>query len=296
MSKKILLAASVMALAAFSMPSFAADAAKTEAASPGGDPVIARVNGQELHRSDLVHQLARMGPQAQQIPIQALYPQLLQKMVATKLVSAQGYAQGLQNDKDVKAQVKEAESQIVAEAWVRKTIQPKITEAKIKEKYDELSAKFKPQDEVRARHILVPTQAEAEAVIKQIKDGADFAKVAEEKSKDPGSAKVGGDLGYFLHDGMVKPFADAAFAMKPGEVSDKPVQTEYGWHVIKVEDKRKSSPPPLSEVRDQIANKLGQDMTNELVQNLEKSAKVEKYNIDGTPMKTADTKGDTPKP
>jgi peptidyl-prolyl cis-trans isomerase C len=183
--------------------------------------------------------------------------------------------------------VKDAEAQIVAEAYVHHTVQPKITDARIKARYDELSAKFKPQDEVRARHILVANEDDANAIVKQLKDGADFAKLAEEKSKDTGSAKQGGDLGYFTHDAMVKPFADAAFSMKPGDVSDKPVKTEFGYHIIKVEDKRKSSPPPLAEVRDQIANQLGQEMTNDLVKGLEAKAKIERYNIDGTPLKTA---------
>jgi peptidyl-prolyl cis-trans isomerase C len=308
MSKRILLSTAAILFSALTMTSVAhyAVAADAPAASPApaatapsatptaNDPVVARVNGSEIHRSDVLRQLQALGPQAQQIPPQTLYPELLQKMVATKLVSAQGYAQGLQNDPDTKAQMHDAEAGIVAEVYVRHTVQPKITEAKIKERYDELSAKYKPQDEVRARHILVSTQAEADDVIKQLQGGADFAKLAEEKSKDTGSAKNGGDLGYFPRDAMVKPFADAAFSMKPGEVSATPVKTEFGYHIIKVEDKRKSSPPPMAEVRDQIANQLGQEYTNDLVKGLEAKAKIEKYNIDGTPMKAAaaTTKGD----
>lgn len=295
MSKKVILTFTALALGVFTVPAFAADAPK------GDDPVIARVNGQELHRSDFMHELQMMGPQVQQLPPQMLYPQLLQKMIATRLVSAQGYAEKLQDTKEVKAQVKEAEDQIVAEAWVHHAIQPKITDATIKKQYDELASKFKPEDEVRARHILIAVKPdakpadiekaenEANDIIKQLKDGADFAKLAEEKSTDTGSAKNGGDLGYFAHNAMVKPFADAAFAMKPGEVSDKPIKTEFGYHIIKVEDKRKSAPPPLAEVKDQIANKLGQKMTNDLVKDLEAKAKIERFNIDGTPMKATAT-------
>ena len=182
--------------------------------------------------------------------------------------------------------MKEAENADRPEAYVHKQIQPKISDAKIKERYDQLSAKFKPQDEVRARHILVSTEDEANNVISQLKGGADF-EVGRRKIQGYWSAKQGGDLGYFLHDALAKPFADAAFAMKSGEVSDKPIKTEFGYHVIKVEDKRKSSPPPLNEVRDQIANSLGQEMTNELVKSLEAKAKIEKFNIDGSPMKAA---------
>jgi peptidyl-prolyl cis-trans isomerase C len=292
MSNKLSLVFAALLLGTFSLAAFAADTP----APVGGDPVIARVNGSEIHRSDFMQQLQQMGPQAQQLPPQMLYAELLQKMIATKLAAAQGYADKLQDSKEAKDMMKNSEAQIVAEVYVRKTVMPKITEAKIKERYDELSSKFKPQDEVRARHILVSSEDEANDVIKQLKGGADFAKLAEEKSKDTGSAKNGGDLGYFTHDVMVKPFADAAFAMNVGDVSDKPVKSDFGWHVIKVEDKRKSSPPPLSEVHDQIANQLGQEYTNDLIKSLEAKAKVEKYNLDGSPLKTAAAPAPSPTP
>jgi len=276
MSKTLLLASAALIFGAFVLPVLAAD-----------DPVVARINGAEIHRSDVMREMEMLGPQAQQVPPQMIYPQVLQRMIATRLVSAQGYAEKLQNDPEVKAKMKDAEVQIVAETYVHKTVQPKITDAKIKARYDELAAKYKPQDEVRARHILVKTEDEANELIKQIKGGADFAKLAGDKSEDKGSAKQGGDLGYFAHDAMVKPFADAAFAMKVGDVSEKPIKTEFGYHVIKVEDKRKSSAPPLAEVKDQIVNKLGQEETDALVKGLEAKAKVEKFNLDGTPMKAA---------
>ena len=290
-SNRIALAA--LALGLISLPALAAAPA---AAAPGAaDPVVARVNGQEIHRSDVLLEIQLMGPQAEKMPMQMLYPELLQKMIATKIVAAQGYAEKLQNDPEAKTELKDAEAQIVAQIYVHKAVQPKITDAKIKERYDELASKFKPEDEVRASHILFtgPTaEADAQDAIKQLKGGADFAKLATDKSKDTGSSKQGGDLGYFTHDVMVKEFADAAFAMKSGELSDKPVKSSFGYHVIKVVDKRKSAPPPLAEVHDKIANQLGQELTNDLIKSLEAKAKVEKFNIDGTPLKTADSKPD----
>lgn len=279
MPKRVLLLSSALMLGALSLPAFAAD-----------DPVVARVNGTEIHRSDVAREIEMLGPQAQQVPPQMLYPQVIDRMIATRLVSTQGYAEKLQNDQEVKDKMKDAEMQIVAETYVHRTVAPKITDSKIKARYDELASKYKPQEEVRARHILVKTEDEANDIIKQLKNGADFAKLAADKSEDKGSAKQGGDLNYFTHDAMVKPFADAAFAMKAGEVSDKPVKTEFGYHVIKVEDKRKSAAPPMAEVKDQIMNKLGQEETDALVKGLRAKAKIETYNLDGTPMKAADTK------
>lgn len=276
-----------VALVALAIGSAALPVSAQDKPAAGGDPVVARVNGVEIRRSSVIEELQAMGPQAQQVPPQVLYPQILQRLVVTKLVSAEGYKQKLQDEAEVKSRLKEAEENIVADVYVKKTVTPKITDDKLKKKYDELAAKFKPDDEVRARHILVPTEAEANEVIKQLKGGADFAKLAEEKSKDSGSFKQGGDLGYFTKTAMVKPFADAAFSMKVGQISDKPVKTDFGYHVIKVEDKRKTAPPPMTEVKEQLRNQVGQEMAQQLVKDLEAKAKIERFNLDGSPLQAA---------
>lgn len=279
MSKLLRCAALALALSAMALPAMAADA------PAGGDPVLARVNGAEIHRSDIAREMMTLGPQAQQMPMQMLYPQLLEKAVVTKLLATQGYKDKLDATAEVKQRVKDAESQIVADAYVHKMVQPKLTDSAVKSRYDELVKKFKPEDEVRARHILVPTEAEADDILKQLKDGADFAKLATEKSKDTGSAKQGGDLGYFTKAVMVKPFADAVFAMKTGELSEKPVKTDFGYHIIKVEDRRKSSPPPMAEVKEQIMNQLGQELASKMIKDIQDKAKIERFNLDGSPMK-----------
>ncbi|MDX9689384.1 MAG: peptidylprolyl isomerase [Alphaproteobacteria bacterium] len=279
MSKMVRVAVVALLMGAVAVPVIAADKA------PSGDPVVARVNGSEIKRSDIVHELQAMGPQAAQLPIQIIYPQVLEKAVVTKMLADKGYAEKIQNSKEVKDRLKSAEAQIVADIYVRQTIEPKITDEKIKKRYDELSAKFKPEDEVRARHILVPTEKEATEILEKIKGGADFAKLATEKSKDTGSAKQGGDLGYFPRTAMVKPFAEASFAMKVGDISEKPVKSDFGYHIIKVEDRRKSSPPPLAEVKDQIMNQVGQEMVSDMVKNMKAKAKIERFNLDGSPMK-----------
>jgi len=279
MTKTLRVATLAFAVGMLALPALAEDKA------PAEDPIVARVDGAEVHRSEIVRELQNLGSQAQQLPPQTLYPQLLEKVIVTKLVSSKGYDEKLQNDPEVKERLKGAEAQIVADVYVHKTIQPKITDAKIKERYDELATKFKPEEEVRARHILVPTEAEAKEILKKLKDGADFAQLAMENSKDTGSAKQGGDLGYFTKNTMVKPFADAAFGMKIGDMSKEPVKTDFGYHIIKVEDRRKSSPPPVEEVKDQITNQLGQEMVQKLVKDLQASAKIERFNIDGSPMK-----------
>lgn len=264
-----------------------APALPARAADKAADPVVAKVDGATIKRSDVVREINTLGPQVSQIPIQTLYPQVLERLIATQVVAAKGYAEKLENKPEAKERLKRAEEQVVADLYLNQTIMPKITEDKIKARYNEIVKKVKPEDEVRARHILVPTEAEAKEIIEQLKNGADFAKLAAEKSKDSGSMKEGGDLGYFGRGAMVKPFADAAFEMKPGELSDKPVKTDFGWHVIKVEDKRKSSPPPMEAVQDQIRTQLGNEMMTDIVKGLVAKAKVERYNIDGSPLPPA---------
>ncbi|MGB4102220.1 MAG: peptidylprolyl isomerase [Alphaproteobacteria bacterium] len=268
-----------MTLAVLTAPALAADA----------DPVVAKFSGKQILRSEVMKQIEGLGPQAQQMPLQMVFPQVLDRMVATRLVAAAGYAKGYEDNAEVKERLKSVKDELVAQAYVKQTVEPQATEDKIKARYDEMVKQFKPQDEVRARHILVKTDAEAKDVIKQLKGGADFAKLAMDKSKDTGSAKQGGDLGYFPKTEMVKEFAEAAFALKTGETSAAPVKTSFGYHVIKAEDRRKSAPPALDDaIRGQIKNQVASELAQKLVGDLVKDAKVERFNPDGTPMVPAD--------
>ena len=131
---------------------------------------------------------------------------------------------------------------------------------------------MKPEQEIHARHILVDTKAEAEEVIKRLKNGEDFATLANEKSKDT-NAK-GGDLGFFTRGQMLKPFEDAAFALDVGQISE-PVKTQFGWHVIKVEEKRDQPPPSFDDVKEAIMGQLVQAKAQQVVTGLRNSAKIE---------------------
>jgi peptidyl-prolyl cis-trans isomerase C len=130
------------------------------------------------------------------------------------------------------------------------------------------------QDEVRARHILVENEDEAKAIVDQLRGGADFATLAKEKSKDPGAAD-GGDLGYFTKEQMVPQFSEVAFRMYPGQLSN-PVKTQFGWHVIKLEDKRTRQPPEFDQVKDQIEGYLARKAQTEYIAKLRQSAKIER--------------------
>lgn len=277
-------------------PAMAQDAAKPAAApapkpAAGGsaladDPVVARANGKEFKRSDVIALLQQLDPQVQQMPLQMIYPQLVDQLIQAQLVTEAGYKAKLQDSADVKKRLKQAEEQFVQQAWLKAEIDKKMSPEKIKAAYDKWVKENPPQDEVRASHILVKTKEEADAIIKQLKGGADFAKLAAEKGTD-GTKEQGGDLGYFTKDRMVPDFANAAFAMKVGDVSATPVQTEFGFHVIKLADKRKQIVPTLQDATPQLRQMVAQEIAEEVVKGLEKTAKVEKFNIDGSPMAAA---------
>jgi peptidyl-prolyl cis-trans isomerase C len=140
--------------------------------------------------------------------------------------------------------------------------------------YDDAVKQMPAEQEVHARHILVPTEDEAKAIETELKKGADFAALAKEKSKDPGAAD-GGDLGYFTKDQMVPEFAEAAFKLDKGQISD-PIHTQFGWHIIKVEDKRAKPTPTFDQVKVQLQNYVAHRAQAELVDNLRKSAQIER--------------------
>jgi peptidyl-prolyl cis-trans isomerase C len=247
------------------------------------DPVVARVNAVEIHRSDVIQTLAGLPPQVQQMPMDQVYPLLLERMIDNKLVAAAGRAEKLQDNADIKRRVAEFEDRAIQEAYLDRAIQGKLTDAELHKKYEAFVNENPPQEEVHARHILVASEKAAQDVLAELRKGADFAAVAKAKSTD-GSARDGGDLGFFGRGDMVAEFSDAAFAMKPGEISKAPVKTQFGWHIIKVEERRMSAAPSFEETKEQLRTDLSQEMVGEVVDQLRAKAKVERFDLDGKPL------------
>ncbi|CAO3355299.1 peptidylprolyl isomerase [Azospirillum palustre] len=262
----------------------AAAAAAAPAPAAPADPVVARVNGEELHKSDVTRMVSQLPPQVQQMPIEMIYPAVIDQLVSGKLVSSAGYKAGLADSAEVKDEIKRAEERAVQRAYIQKEIKARVTPEALNKAYQEYLKENPAQEEVKAAHILVEKEDEAKAIIAQLKKGGDFAKLAKEKSKDAAAAAQGGDLGYFTKDAMVEPFANAAFAMKPGEISKEPVKTQFGYHIIKIEDKRTQPQPTLDEVKPQLEQTLSKDMVTALVEELRGKAKIETFQLDGSPM------------
>lgn len=261
------------------------------AAGSAADPVVAVVNGKEIKKSDVV-QLQQTLPQLRQVPLEMVYEQLVDHLVNSRLVTAQARKQKLQDDPMVKERLKDIENQLIQQAYLAKRVDAEVTEDKLRKRYKAFLEENPPEEEVHARHVLLETEEAAKEVIKELSGGKDFAEVAKERSTGP-SAQSGGDLGYFAKDAMVPEFAEAAFAMKPGEVSKEPVKTQFGWHVIKVEDRRLGEPPAFEEVKDQLKGEMAEQVVTKLITDLRDKAKVKRFALDGSPLAEApaDAKG-----
>jgi len=263
-------------------------AAQTPAAgtAPAGaaqqDPVVARVNGAELHRSEVLAARQMLPAQVQQIPFEQIYPQLLDNLVTNLLAAQAGRKQKLADDPEVKKRVQWAQDQIIEDVYLSRFIHAAMTDDRIKARYDQFLKEQKPQDQVNAKHILVKTEDEAKAVIADLKNGGDFAGIAKEKSSDPGTKTTGGDLGWFTKDEMVPEFAEAAFKLQKGQYTETPVKTQFGYHVILLVDRRTAPPPTMEEARPQVVALLQRELLDQKVKELRAGAKVETFNLDGS--------------
>lgn len=253
------------------------------AATAEEDPVVARVNGSEIRRSDVALAYSRLPDQYKQVPVAVIFPQIVQQLVDGELLANAGRADDLQNSDAVKEQMAEFEKVAIQQEYMNRLIAEGIKEAELRKVYDETIANQEGPVEVRASHILVDNDQEAADIIEALEGGADFAELARERSTGP-SAPRGGDLGYNVRSALVEPFADAAFALEPGTVSPEPVQTEFGWHVIKVVDKRRQPAPSFEQSRAQIEQRLTRDLIAAHMAALRADSEVELFNIDGSPI------------
>jgi peptidyl-prolyl cis-trans isomerase C len=247
-----------------------------------GDPVVAIVNGKTLHRSDVVASAASLPPQYRN-QIDAYFPALVDRLIDMTLMAEEGRKENLQDDPEVKQMVTNYEDQAMREVLLRRQLKDKLTDAALQAKYNEMVKGMKPQEELRASHILVPTEAEAKDIIAQLDKGADFAKLAKDKSKDPGATN-GGDLGYFSDGEMVPEFWAAADKLNKGEYTKAPVKTQFGWHVILLTDKRTKPTPTYDQVKDQIKDDVTQQVIATYLGGLHKTAKIQKFAPDGKPL------------
>ena len=251
----------------------------------------ATVNGEEVTDQDIaVLMRAMQGAKFEELPSDAKQ-KIVEQAVERKLLTAEANKSGIEKNKEYQEALKRIKGDLALEIWMKKIYDGVKVDAKdTKDYYDKNSDKFMQPATVKARHILVKSEEEAKDVIKQL-DGASGAKLTEKfielansKSVDPSAKQSGGELGWFAANQMVKPFADAAFALKKGEFTKAAVQTQFGFHVILVEDVRASKPLELKEIEPQLKNMVTQQVIAKIFEDLRNNAKVEKFTLDGNPI------------
>ncbi len=270
-----------MALAQATPPAPAASAPATAAPA---NPVVARVDGQDIRLDDVQDEARRLPEELRNMPPQMLFPLLLDQMITQKAITAAARAANLAQDPEVAARLRRVEEETLQQALITRAVAPLLTEEALRARYQRDIAARPAEEEVRARHILVPTEAEARTALAEARRaGADFADVARRRSTGPGS-REGGDLGFFKRGDMIPEFAEAAFAMQPGQISTNPVRTQFGWHVIKVEERRAVPPPPFEEAREQLRQTAFEEGVNAEVERIRGAARIERFGMDGSPV------------
>jgi peptidyl-prolyl cis-trans isomerase C len=256
----------------------------SEVRAQDANPVLAKVNGIEIRQSDLSmaeeelgsSQLAQMDPATKR-------ENLLSYVIDLKIVAKAAEDKKLGESEAFKKSLTFARDRLLMDKLLTDEAKAATTDAAMRKVYEEAAQQMGGDEEVRARHILVESEDEAKQLADELKKGGDFAELAKKKSKDPG-ASDGGDLGYFTKEQMVPEFSKVAFELEPGKISD-PVKSQFGWHVIKVEDKRKRKPPEFEQVKPQIETYVTRKAQADLVSKLRESAKIERIEqkTDATP-------------
>lgn len=238
------------------------------------DTVVAKLNGKEIRESDLTLAEAEIGPELHNMPASSRRRVLVEYLIETRLFAAAADDAKLGSGADFEKRAAYWRDRALRDEFYEKNIKTAFSEATARGIYDDKVKMIPPEDEVQARHILVDTEEKAKEIADKLAKGEDFAKLAAENSKDPGSKDDGGKLGFFGKGQMVKEFEDAAFALQKGEVS-KPVKSQFGWHIIKVEDRRAKPLPTFEEVKDRLMGSMVQQKAQQIAQGLREKAQIE---------------------
>ena len=251
-----------------------APAATSAAAAPKSEgAVVATINGTEIREGDLKMAEEDIGQQLAQVPPDSKRDYLVTYVGDMILLTQAAEAQKIADSNEFKVQLDFMRKKLLMARLLDTEAKAASTDAAMRKVYEDATKQMKPEEEVHARHILVETEDEAKAVVEELKNGGDFAEIAKSKSKDPGAAAEGGDLGFFSKDQMVPEFADAAFKLDKGQLSE-PVKSPFGWHVIRVEEKRTRPVPDFEQVKPQLESFVARKAQSEYLAKLREGAKL----------------------
>jgi len=246
------------------------------------DHVVAKVNDTDITEADINMALQDLGDSIQQIPEAQRHEYAVTYIIDLRLGAKAAREAKLADDADFKRRLAYQTDRMLFEDYSAAQAKKAVTDETMRALYTETIKSLKPETEIRASHILVETEDQAKEIVKRIKAGEDFAKLATELSKDPGSSQQGGDLGFFTKERMVPEFSAAAFALSPGQVSD-PVKSQFGFHIIKLTEKREKPVPTYEEVKDQIEQFMFRKNQQETIQTLRAAGKIERIDPPATP-------------
>lgn len=256
------------------------------------NPVLAKVNGSEIRQSDVNLAEEELGAGLAQMDPAAKQENVLSFLIDMKIIAKAAEDKKIENSEEFKKRLAFARERLLMDRLLASEGKAAITDSAMKTVYTDASKQITNEQEVHARHILVPTEDEAKKVEEELKKGGDFAELAKKESKDPG-ASDGGDLGFFTKEQMVPEFSKVAFALEPGKISD-PVKTQFGWHIIKVEEKRARKAPDFDQVKPQIEQFVTRKAQADYVAKLRETAKIERLDKPAgdktNPAKPADGK------
>lgn len=251
----------------------AAPLALAQDTAPAEDKTIAIVNGHEIKVSEVQMATDDILGQLPDLPPKLRYPFVVEYLVERHLLAQQAVKEGVADTEEYKRRLALYQAKALRDAYFFQKIRPQVTEEQIKAAYDEEAAKVAQTERIRARHILVGTEKEAKEILDRIGAGEKFEELAKKYSLD-GSKDYGGDLGYFTAPEMVPEFSKAAFALKAGEIS-QPVKTDFGWHIIKLEDRKQGAAQPFDQVKSAIRNVLLRKQVQNIMGEIRKTSKVE---------------------
>lgn len=253
------------------------DGAASETAETGeatGDTTVATVNGDAITSADVAYARATLGEAVQQVPDDQRDEMVLSLLIDMQLMANAAERGGVDETAAFKKRIEFQRMQALQESYMQDLVANVVTEDAVAQRYQEEVAKLQ-REQVSASHILVPDEVRARELISEIEGGADFAALAQENSQDPGSAQQGGSLGFFSKGQMVAPFEEAAFSLEPGDITEEPVQSQFGWHVIRLDEKRTMPLPPLEQVAPQIQQVMVREAYMTEVEKLKSDASIE---------------------
>ena len=238
-------------------------------------PIVANVNNEDISLETMIHAMNELPPEIQSQPFMSYYEDLLERVIDIKLFAQEGKKMKLDEEPSVRAAIDFVIEKVLMQAFLSKYVQENIKEENIKASYNNFIADETSREEIKASHILMDTESEAIDVINMLNDGDDFAELAKNKSTGP-SGPSGGDLGWFKRGQMVPPFEKAAFSLNKNEITQRPVQTQFGWHVIKIFDKRIPEAPSYENMKSKLIQDLERKIVSKKIQDLRNDALIEK--------------------